>query len=50
MTRGIRAHCGSGRLWRQAGLNAYINIPLDSNKGGKRAGYADYIRAFGAAG
>lgn len=28
------------------GGRACINIPLDSNKGGKRAVYADYVRAF----
>jgi site-specific DNA-methyltransferase (adenine-specific) len=39
-------------LWRVAhhGGRACINIPLDSNKGGKRAIYADYVRAFLAAG
>src|SRR5207253_9945045 len=29
---------------------ACVNVPLDSNKGGKRAIYADYVRAFRAAG
>ena len=29
-----------------AGGRACINIPLDSNKGGKRAIYADYLRIF----
>jgi site-specific DNA-methyltransferase (adenine-specific) len=29
---------------------ACVNIPLDSNKGGKRAVYADYVRIFLAAG
>src|SRR6185312_5595088 len=28
------------------GARACINIPLDSNKGGKRAIYADYLRIF----
>lgn len=32
------------------GGRACINIPLDSNKGGKRAVYADYVRAFVEAG
>ncbi len=32
------------------GGRACINIPLDSNKGGKRAVYADYVRAFTLAG
>jgi site-specific DNA-methyltransferase (adenine-specific) len=32
------------------GGRACINIPLDSNKGGKRAIYADYLRIFQAAG
>ncbi len=32
------------------GGRACINIPLDSNKGGKRAVYADYVAAFRAAG
>jgi site-specific DNA-methyltransferase (adenine-specific) len=32
------------------GGRACINIPLDSNKGGKRAVYADYVRAFVDAG
>jgi site-specific DNA-methyltransferase (adenine-specific) len=32
------------------GGRACINIPLDSNKGGKRAVYADYLRIFQAAG
>jgi site-specific DNA-methyltransferase (adenine-specific) len=32
------------------GGRACINIPLDSNKGGKRAVYADYVRTFLAAG
>jgi len=39
-------------LWRvsRSGGRACVNIPLDSNKGGKRAIYADYVRAFVAAG
>ena len=44
-------------LWAKAllrvstvGGRACINIPLDSNKGGKRAVYADYVKAFRAAG
>lgn len=32
------------------GGRACINIPLDSNKGGKRAVYADYLRIFQEAG
>jgi site-specific DNA-methyltransferase (adenine-specific) len=32
------------------GGRACINIPLDSNKGGKRAVYADYVRVFVEAG
>lgn len=38
-------------LWRvsRAGGRACINIPLDSNKGGKRAVYADYVRIFAEA-
>lgn len=32
------------------GGRACINVPLDSNKGGKRAVYADYVRAFTDAG
>jgi site-specific DNA-methyltransferase (adenine-specific) len=32
------------------GGRACINVPLDSNKGGKRAVYADYVRLFAAAG
>ncbi len=32
------------------GGRACINIPLDSNKGGKRSVYADYVRVFMAAG
>ena len=32
------------------GGRACINVPLDSNKGGKRAVYADYVRLFIAAG
>jgi site-specific DNA-methyltransferase (adenine-specific) len=32
------------------GGRACINIPLDSNKGGKRAVYADYLRVFQEAG
>ena len=32
------------------GGRACINVPLDSNKGGKRAVYADYVAAFTAAG
>ena len=32
------------------GGRACINIPLDSNKGGKRAVYADYVRIFREAG
>ncbi|MFN8526184.1 MAG: site-specific DNA-methyltransferase [Chloroflexota bacterium] len=32
------------------GGRACINIPLDSNKGGKRAVYADYVRVFLEAG
>ena len=32
------------------GARACINIPLDSNKGGKRAIYADYLRIFQAVG
>src|SRR5205814_5609103 len=32
------------------GGRACINIPLDSNKGGKRAIYADYLRLFQEAG
>jgi site-specific DNA-methyltransferase (adenine-specific) len=41
------------RVWAQTllavaapGGRACINIPLDSNKGGKRAIYADYLRIF----
>lgn len=41
------------RTWSQAlleasahGGRACVNIPLDSNKGGKRAVYADYLRIF----
>lgn len=39
-------------LWRVArwGGRACINVPLDSNKGGKRAVYADYVRVFQAVG
>jgi site-specific DNA-methyltransferase (adenine-specific) len=39
-------------LYRVAriGGRACINIPLDSNKGGKQAVYADYVRVFRAAG
>ena len=37
------------RVARPAG-RACINIPLDSNKGGKRAVYADYVRVFLRAG
>jgi len=44
-------------LWAQAlhrvaasGGRACINIPLDSNKGGKRPVYADYVRVFLEAG
>jgi site-specific DNA-methyltransferase (adenine-specific) len=35
-------------LWRLAinGGRVCVNIPLDSNKGGKRAVYADYVRVF----
>lgn len=33
-----------------SGGRACINVPLDSNKGGKRAVYADYVRLFVAAG
>ncbi len=33
-----------------SGGRACINIPLDSNKGGKRAVYADYVRIFVQAG
>lgn len=32
------------------GGRACVNVPLDSNKGGKRAVYADYVRRFVAAG
>jgi site-specific DNA-methyltransferase (adenine-specific) len=32
------------------GGRACVNIPLDSNKGGKQAVYADYVRAFREAG
>lgn len=34
----------------KTGGRACINIPLDSNKGGKRAVYADYLRIFQEAG
>jgi len=34
----------------RAGGRACINIPLDSNKGGKRSVYADYVRIFADAG
>jgi site-specific DNA-methyltransferase (adenine-specific) len=34
----------------RVGGRACINVPLDSNKGGKRAVYADYVRIFTAAG
>ncbi|HZU05289.1 MAG TPA: site-specific DNA-methyltransferase [Chloroflexota bacterium] len=39
-------------LWRVSveGGRACINVPLDSNKGGKRAVYADYVHVFRAAG
>jgi site-specific DNA-methyltransferase (adenine-specific) len=44
-------------LWARAllrvsrsGGRACINVPLDSNKGGKRAVYADYVRVFSEAG
>lgn len=37
------------RISRPTG-RACINIPLDSNKGGKRAVYADYVRIFRQAG
>lgn len=39
-------------LWRvsRRGGRACVNIPLDTNKGGKRAVYADYVRIFCAAG
>jgi len=37
------------RVSRSTG-RACINIPLDSNKGGKRAVYADYVRIFKDAG
>lgn len=42
----------ANELFRVAvtGGRACINIPLDSNKGGKRAVYADYVHAFVAAG
>lgn len=42
----------AGSLLRVArpGGRACINIPLDSNKGGKRAVYADYVRIFLEAG
>jgi site-specific DNA-methyltransferase (adenine-specific) len=33
------------RVSRRGG-RACINVPLDTNKGGKRAMYADYVRAF----
>ena len=33
-----------------SGGRACVNVPLDSNKGGKRAVYADYVRLFQAAG
>jgi site-specific DNA-methyltransferase (adenine-specific) len=45
------------QLWATAlfrvartGGRACINVPLDSNKGGKRAVYADYVRIFAEAG
>jgi DNA modification methylase len=34
----LRVSTGGGR--------ACINIPLDTNKGGKRPVYADYVQAF----
>lgn len=34
----------------RTGGRACVNIPLDSNKGGKRAMYADYVRIFQEAG
>lgn len=37
------------RIARPGG-RAAVNIPLDSNKGGKRPVYADYVRVFAAAG
>ncbi len=44
-------------LWARAlyrvsrlGGRACVNVPLDTNKGGKRAVYADYVRVFLAAG
>lgn len=42
----------SAALFRvsRPGGRACINIPLDSNKGGKRAVYADYVRIFRDAG
>jgi site-specific DNA-methyltransferase (adenine-specific) len=42
----------AGALWRvsRSGGRACINVPLDSNKGGKHAVYADYVRIFVAAG
>jgi site-specific DNA-methyltransferase (adenine-specific) len=33
-----------------SGGRACINVPLDTNKGGKRAVYADYVTTFNAAG
>jgi site-specific DNA-methyltransferase (adenine-specific) len=42
----------AGSLLRvsKEGGRACINVPLDTNKGGKRAVYADYIKAFKHAG
>jgi site-specific DNA-methyltransferase (adenine-specific) len=42
----------AGSLYRVStvGGRACINIPLDTNKGGKRAVYADYVGAFTRAG
>ncbi|MGH2461229.1 MAG: DNA-methyltransferase, partial [Chloroflexota bacterium] len=44
--------CWARELLRvaMAGGRACINIPLDSNKGGKRAVYADYVDVFRKAG
>jgi site-specific DNA-methyltransferase (adenine-specific) len=42
----------AGELFRvsKLGARACINVPLDTNKGGKQAVYADYVQAFVRAG
>src|SRR5262245_33787302 len=45
-------NCWARALLRVArhGGRACINVPLDTNKGGKQAVYADYLRVFREAG